>query len=340
MTLAAYVVLDGFDLGAGVLHLSVAHTDRERRIVLRSIGPLWDGNEVWLLAAAGTIYFAFPVLYASSFSGFYLPLTIILWLLILRGIAIEFRNHLNSPVWAQFWDAIFSGSSMLLAFLYGVALGNVVRGVPLDGSGYFFEALWTNFSIRGDSMLGETGVLDWYTVLVGLAAFFALKLHGSLWLALKTEAELNLRANQVATRTWRSLLIVHFVVTTVTFYVQPEVPRNLSARPWGFLFVAVAVLGLGGVRYYLKRSEVRAFLASCAYLVGTVTSVAFGLYPLLLPATTSPAYSLSVHNAHADDYGMRIGLTWWVLGMILVAGYFVYMYWKFAGKVGLDEQGY
>src|ERR1700716_1738467 len=136
--ITAYVVLDGFDLGAGVLHLFIARTDLERQTVIRTIGPVWDGNEVWLIAGGGTLYFAFPLLYASGFSGFYLPLMIVLWLLILRGIGIELRMHVRNPVWQNFFDAIFSGSSILLAFFFGVALGNVVRGVPLCASGYFF----------------------------------------------------------------------------------------------------------------------------------------------------------------------------------------------------------
>src|SRR5467141_2189142 len=141
--LAVYVFLDGFDLGAGAIHLFVAKTDEERRTVLASIGPVWDGNEVWLIAAGGTLYFAFPTLYASAFSGFYLPLMIVLWLLILRGASIEFRNHIKSAVWDPLWDFLFWGSSLLLAVFFGAALGNVVRGVPLDSSGYFFEPRWT-----------------------------------------------------------------------------------------------------------------------------------------------------------------------------------------------------
>src|SRR5450759_490636 len=148
---AIYVVLDGFDLGAGAVAFLVARTPEERGQVIRSIGPVWDGNEVWLVAASGTLYFAFPTLYAASFSGFYLPLMFVLWLLILRGIAIEFRNHIDSPVWTQLWDVVFSGSSALLAVFLGAAIGNVVRGVPLDRNAEFFLPLW-----------GETGILDPY----------------------------------------------------------------------------------------------------------------------------------------------------------------------------------
>src|SRR3984957_11679824 len=179
--IAAYVLLDGFDLGAGAIHLLVAKTAEERRQVIASIGPVWDGNEVWLLATGGTMYFAFPALYAAGFRRFFLPLMIVLWLLILRGISIEFRNHESSEVWTQLWDFVFSAASLLLAVFYGAALGNVVRGVPLDASGYFFEPLWTNWRLSE-----ATGILDWYTVLVGVCALAALVMHGALWVQMKT----------------------------------------------------------------------------------------------------------------------------------------------------------
>ncbi|HVX66977.1 MAG TPA: cytochrome d ubiquinol oxidase subunit II, partial [Bryobacteraceae bacterium] len=174
--IAGYVILDGFDLGAGIVHYYVGRTESQRRRVIRSIGPVWDGNEVWLLAAGGTLYFAFPGLYSSSFSGFYLPLMMVLWLLILRGVAIEFRNHLANAIWRPFFDVTFMAASALLAIFFGAALGNVVRGVPLDRTGTFFLPLWTDFSAGPDA-----GILDWYTVLVGLLAFATLAQHGALW---------------------------------------------------------------------------------------------------------------------------------------------------------------
>src|SRR6476661_7805556 len=170
--LAAYVVLDGFDLGIGILSPLLARSESDRQIMLRSIGPVWNGNEVWLLAGGGTLYFAFPELYSSAFSGFYLPLMVVLWLLILRGISIEFRSHLQTPVWRPFWDVVFCGASALLAIFFGAALGNVVRGVPVGASGFFFLPLWTDFGVDG-----ELGILDWYTVVVGVAAFATLMLH-------------------------------------------------------------------------------------------------------------------------------------------------------------------
>src|SRR6266550_6214012 len=190
--LAGYVVLDGYDIGAGIVHLLVARSDLERGQILKSIGPFWDGNEVWLIAAGGTLYFAFPALYAASFSGFYLPLMIVLWLLMLRGIAIEFRSHVDSPAWTPVWDVVFSLSSLLLVVFYGAALGNVVRGVPLTAEGWFFAPLWTDLRVGP-----EAGILDWNTVTVGLTALAALVMHGALWVQLKTEGALQARAQRI-----------------------------------------------------------------------------------------------------------------------------------------------
>jgi cytochrome d ubiquinol oxidase subunit II len=333
--IAMYVVLDGFDLGAGAIHLLVAKDARERQQVIRSIGPVWDGNEVWLLAAGGTLYFAFPALYASSFSGFYLPLMIVLWLLILRGVGVEIRGQVASAVWVSFWDVVFAAASLLLAVFYGAALGNVVRGVPLDGQGYFFEALWTNFRLTPGG-----GILDWYTIIVGVAALCTLTLHGALWVALKTEGPVHDRSASFARGTWWAVLIITIVLTVVTFAIQPEVPANLAARPWGYIFPALALCGLGGMMWFMrKQDELKSFLASCAYIVGMLTSVVFGLYPLVLPASTNPAYSLTVDNAKAGDYGLRIGFVWWIVGMILVAGYTFHVYRSFAGKVKREDGG-
>lgn len=333
--IAMYVLLDGFDLGAGAIHLMVAKTDEERRQVLASIGPVWDGNEVWLLAAGGTLYFAFPALYASSFSGFYLPLMMVLWLLILRGTAIEFRNHIKSAVWDPFWDFLFCSSSFLLAIFYGAALANVVRGVPLDETGYFFEPLWTNF------LLGEeTGILDWYTILVGVLALAAIVLHGSLWVQLKTTGRVNERSGKIATRAWGAVVALTALVTGITFRVQPQVKVNFSTWPWGIIFPLLAVAGLVGVIYELKKqNERRAFFASCAYLTGMLTSVVFGVYPMVLPAR-NPAHSLTVAGAQAGAYGLKIGVIWWVIGMILAAGYFTFVYRSFSGKVVVSTDGH
>jgi len=335
--IAMYVLLDGFDLGVGILHLGVARTDAERRAVIGSIAPVWDGNEVWLLAAGGTLFFSFPVLYASSFSGFYLPLMMVLWLLIVRGISIEFRSLVAGPVWPPFWDLAFCLSSALLAIFFGAALGNVVRGVPLDAQGYFFESLWTNFRFGSDA-----GILDWYTILVGLAAYFALALHGALWVAYKCEAEVAARARRIARLGSWAILAMTPLVTLISLRIQPQILLNLSAHPWGFVFPAIALASLAGIFFYLRGQATpvkafRGFLHSCGYLLGMLSSVAFGLYPYVLPARAGPALSLSIYNARTSDRALTIGLRWWLVGMVLAAVYFIFLYRRFAGPVHPGE---
>ncbi len=189
VTLTAYVVLDGFDFGAGLLHLSWRRTDAERRQVLAAIGPFWDGNEVWLLAAGGVLFLAFPRVLASGLSGFYLAIMLVLWVLILRGIAIEFRSHVDDGMWRSFWDAAFWLASTLAPVLLGAALGNLVRGVPLDANGWFSLALFDSFSPRG-----ALGILDWYTTLAGVLALVAIAHHGALFLAWKTDGAVRERS--------------------------------------------------------------------------------------------------------------------------------------------------
>jgi cytochrome d ubiquinol oxidase subunit II len=330
-TLAMYVVLDGFDIGAGIIHLFVARTDEERRLVIRSIGPVWDGNEVWLLAAGGTLFFAFPALYASSFSGFYLPLMMVLWLLILRGTSVEFRNHLGSEIWVTFWDGLFAFSGLLLAAFYGAALGNVVRGVPLGPAGRFFEPLWTSFLPAAN-----TGVLDWYTILVGLAALAALALHGALWVALKTEGSVNQRALDAANRAAGAVVVLTALVTAATFWLRPALFANFSAHPWGVVFALLPLAGLLGVYWFLsRRAERAAFLSSCVYLLGMLTSVAFSLYPRVLPSSLNPDFALTVENSKAGAHGLRVGVAWCLIGMALAAAYSTYTYRNFSGKVKL-----
>ncbi len=334
--LAAYVVFDGFDLGAGVLHLALARTDAERRLVLRTIGPVWDGNEVWLLAAGGALFFAFPSVYASAFSGFYLPLMIVLWLLMLRGIAIELRSHVDGPVWRPLWDATFGLSSLLLVVFFGVALGNVVRGVPLEPHGRFFVPLWTSFRPGPDP-----GVLDTYTLLVGASALATISMHGALWIALKTGGDLRARARRTVDFVWWAVAALTVVLTLVTMRVQPQVAASLAGRPWGYVFPVIALAGLVAVLWFTAHEQdAAAFLASSAHIAGMMSSAAFGLYPYVLPACTDPSLGLTVHNAAAPAGGLETGLLWWIPGMALVAVYFYVAYRRFSGKAELGGDGY
>jgi cytochrome d ubiquinol oxidase subunit II len=333
---AAYVVLDGFDLGAGVIYLAATKTADERRRIMRAIGPVWDGNEVWLLAAGGTLYFAFPLLYASSFSGFYLPLMMVLWLLMLRGIGIELRSHMHNPVWVGFFDVIFSVSSILLCIFFGAALGNVVRGVPLRPDQYFFEPLWTNFRVGTDN-----GILDWYTVMTGVIALVTLTTHGSLYVAVKTEDELNGRARRVAQWLWPVQLLLTVAGLIATVAIRPGVLDNYKHHAVGFA-IPVLVFGALAVMMHglIKRTDKMAFVASGVYIVGMLVGAAFGLYPVVLPASTDPALNLTIYNTAAGAHGLSVGLVWWSVGMVLALGYFFFLFRMFRGKVRLEGEGY
>jgi cytochrome d ubiquinol oxidase subunit II len=333
--ITGYVVLDGFDLGAGVLHLFIARTDEERRTVIRTIGPVWDGNEVWLIAGGGTLYFAFPLLYASGFSGFYLPLMIVLWLLILRGIGVELRMHMDSPVWRGFFDGCFAISSILLAVFFGAALGNVIRGVPLQKDGYFFLPLWTNWSVGR-----EPGVLDWYTVIAGVVALIALALHGANYVALKTSGELNARARRVSGMLLPALVVVTIISLVATLSIRPELLTNYRNFPVLFIVPALVAAALFGIFNFRRRNqELATFYSSAAYLVFMLVGAAVAVYPNLLTSTTDPALNITVYNAHTGAYALRVGLIFWSIGMAVAIGYFVFIYRMFRGKVEQQASG-
>jgi cytochrome d ubiquinol oxidase subunit II len=334
--LAAYVVLDGFDLGVGILHPVLARRESDRQIMLRSIGPVWDGNEVWLLAGGGTLYFAFPALYAAAFSGFYLALMIVLWLLILRGASIELRVHIDDPLWRSFFDALFFLSSALLAVFFGAALANVIRGVPLQADGYFFLPLWTNWRVGL-----EPGILDWYTVIGGVVALVALAVHGALYLAVKTEGELQERARTFVRRFWAVLFGITVVSLVATIAVRSDALANYSAFPLAYAVPVVVLGSLGGMLYFCRgKSDRKAFISSCIYLAAMLVGAAISLYPRLLPSSNDLGRDITVQNALSGPYALRVGLAWWAFGMVLALVYFVVVYRMFRGKVTLDGGGY
>ena len=334
--IAAYVVLDGFDIGVGILYPFLAHDEQDRRFMMRSIGPVWDGNEVWLLAGGGTLYFAFPLLYASSFSGFYLPLMIVLWLLIGRGASIELRSHVDSGVWRSFFDGVFFISSTLLAIFFGAALANVIRGVPIGPDNYFFLPLWTNWRVGP-----QPGILDWYTVIGGVVALVALATHGALYLVLKVPGELEQRAVKFAGLGWIALCIVTLISLPATIAVRPTTLTNYENYPVLFLIPLLVLATLIGIRVFIyKGRELAAFLSSCFYLVFMLVGAAIGLYPALLPSSTTPDRDITIAKALAGPYTTRVGLIWWSIGILLALGYFFVSYGMFRGKVSLHDDGY
>ena len=336
LMLVGYVVLDGFDLGAGALHLVVARTDEERRAVLGAIGPVWDGNEVWLLAAGGTLFYAFPLLYASSFSGFYLALNMVLWLLVARAVGIEFRAHLSDPMWRDFFDGAFAIASILLIIFFGAALGNVMRGVPLGADHYFFVPLWTNFAPGPNP-----GILDWYTILCAVTALAAVSMHGALYVILKTEGELNRRTRAAVRWLWPVVAITSAAALAATIAVRPQLLDNYRAGPLGWAIPVLVAAGLGGVMYFTRSGHERnAFLSSCVYIVAVLCGAAFALYPTLLPSSDNPANAITIQNAAAGSQSLSIGLIWWSLGMAVAIGYFVLVYTMFKGKVGAQDHGH
>jgi cytochrome d ubiquinol oxidase subunit II len=330
--LAIYVVLDGFDFGVGFLHLAVARTEAERRTVLAAIGPFWDGNEVWLLAGGGALFMAFPAAYAAGFSGFYLPLMLLLWVLILRGLSIELRSHVANPLWASFWDATFALGSTLIAIVLGAALGNVLRGVPLDRTGTFHVPLFDSFWPGRSS-----GVLDAYTVLVGVFTLVALGGHGGLYLALKTEGALHARSLRAARLLWICAAALFPLVTWATARVAPDLPSAAAGRPlvWvlGVLVVAAAATLTWGL---LRARPGTAFIGSSGTLFTLLGTAAAARWPVLLRSNVNPLYSLDAYAAATSNHGLRVALTWTLIGLPMACAYFVLLARLFRGKVRGD----
>jgi len=327
LMLTAYVVLDGFDLGAGIVHTFVARTNEDRRTVLAAIGPLWDGNEVWLLAAGGVFVFAFPRAYAAAFSGLYLALMIVLWLLVLRGVSIEFRSKVDHPLWRSAWDSVFAISSTALAIVLGVAIGNVVRGFPIDASGYFHEDLF------GAARSRHPGAIDLLSTVYGGLGLTALGAHGATFLAWKTSGALGVRSVAAARRLWAVSLVLFTLATALTAVEAPVFARHVVARPWLLPFPMATVAAAGIARASLGAGRpLRAFLTSCGFLASMLVATAGALYPALLPSVIDESFTLDAYNAASDRAGLEIGLWVWVPAIALSIVYFAYLFWSFRGK--------
>jgi cytochrome bd ubiquinol oxidase subunit II len=330
LTLIAFTVLDGFDFGVGALSLVLAKTDAERRTAIAAIGPFWDGNEVWLIASGGVMFLAFPSLLATAFPAFYLAFFLVLWGLIARGIAIEVRSHVEDPLWRAFWDVLFAGGSALLALLFGVALGNVVRGVPIAEDRRFTLAFFTNFS-----PYGAVGLLDYYTVSVGVLAVSVLLSHGAAFLAFRTDGELRLRARRAERRLWLASGALFVLVTFLTAGVRPELFPALATRPLAWFFSAVALGGaILGARAHRREQDARVFLGSSALLFGVLAATATALYPVMLRSTLAPSASITAQEALGAPYGLSVALAWWPIAFALAVSYLAFTFRAHRGKVG------
>jgi cytochrome d ubiquinol oxidase subunit II len=314
--ITVYVVLDGFDLGVGALYLRLAHTNEEREQAAGSIGPVWNGNEVWLIAGGGVLFLAFPVAYAAAFSGLYFGMILVLWLLVGRGLALELRHQIDNPLWHTACDTVFSLSSAALALVFGVALGNVVRGVPLDERGFFHLSLFE--------------ILNWYALLVGVFGVAVLCAHGANFLALRTEGELAARARALAPRLAIASGVIAVLMIAPTQAVRGDLLGNLVDQPWRLLFPLLALGAFVSLVLAQRRGDWgRAFASSSLFIVGLLTTLAAGIYPYVLPAREGDPYGLTAQSAAAGDDALRTGLVWYPLGMAIAVFYFVLAYRMF-----------
>jgi len=327
MIIAGYVVLDGFDLGVGMLSPFIAREDRERRLLLNSIGPVWDGNEVWLVLGGGALFAAFPFVYASLFSGFYLAMMLVLLVLILRTVAIEFRSKRESARWRATWDGFFFASSLGITLLLGVALGNVVRGVAIDADG--------NMSISLIDLLNP------YSLAVGVVAVSMLSLHGAIFLTMKVEGDLLDRVTRLVPRLGATFFVLTTILVAWTLTIDSELIDNFRDRPWTAIFPLLAFAAtVAAWRFVGHQLYLSAFLCSAVTISALLASVAAGLYPVMLPSSTDPANDLTIYNAAAAQNSLTVMFVVALIGIPFVILYTAGVYYFFRGKVVLDADSY
>lgn len=319
-----YAVLDGFDFGAGMLHRFVAKTDSERRTVFAAIGPYWDGNEVWLIAMGGILFCAFPGVLGAALSGLYLAVFHILWALVLRGISIEFRSHVVEPLWRAFWDTVFQLSSLVLAVLFGAALGNLVRGFAIDEEGCLDLSLFD-----GVKLVDERGILDGYTVTIALFVTTTLASHGSLFLLWKTDGVVAERARSLAKKFFAGRIVLWLASAAFSVRVRPDFLRGSHPFMWAFFALSVVSLGLCMSRH-AKGQDRMAFVLSAANVFSLVAMVGAASFPELLHARSGVSYV--AQTAASPDTSLRTALSWWIPAALLVLGYFTIVFRFHRGK--------
>ncbi len=332
-TMIVYVTLDGRNFGAGILHLVVAKSPAERRQVIAAIGPLWSWHEVWLVAFGGVMFVAFPRLLGVAFSGYYLALFLVLWCLILRGISLEVGGHINDPMWQSFWDFVFPVANVLLGFLFGTALGNVVRGVPLEESGEFHMAFFTDFGVRGN-----VGLLDWFSVSMGFVCLVMATAHGATYLTFKTEGPVRDRCEAIARKLWAVIPGFFILITVQTWYVRPELFGGMARNPIAWLAVLASLAGAFSVFTGLRqRLELRTFLGSCMIVFGLLSAGAAAMFPVILHSTLGSENSLTAYNSAAGERSLKVAIIWWPFALALSCAYFWFVLRHFAGKVKAVE---
>ena len=324
--LGVYAILDGFDLGVGVLHL-FTRDEQERRLSMNAIGPVWDGNEVWLITGGGALFAAFPRAYATVFSSFYLAFMLLLLALIFRAVSFEFRGQVESPVWRRLWDRAFALGSLVPALLYGVAVGNLLRGLPLDASGVFTGSF--------------VGLLNPYALLLGLLSLVVFTMHGATYMILKTEDQLQDRMKRWNSRIWFAFIVLLILSTIATFIVSPYLLQGAPGNPLWWFFLLLLLVSTIDLKLAVRMEKyLNAFLASSGVIVGMIGLAAIGAFPRLVPSATNLAYSLTIYNAASTPRTHMVMLIIALIGMPLVIAYTAYIYWVFKGKVELSDESY
>lgn len=326
LLLTGYAILDGFDLGVGILSL-FTQDNHQKRIYLNAIGPVWDGNEVWLLAAGGALFAAFPIVYATVFSGFYLAMMLLLFALIVRAVALEFRGKVDSLRWRRIWDWGFGLGSLLPALLLGIAFGNILRGVPLERGGVYAGSFLS--------------LLNPYALAVGLLTASLCVMHGAIYLTLKTEGSLRHKLGRWAASTWNLVVSLYGLITVGTFLAAPHLVEGMFLNPLTWIFLLVGFAAAAATRVALKSLRHRgAFLASSTFIGALLGLSGVGLFPRLVPSSIDLQYSLTVYNAASSQSTLSVMLVIALIGMPVVVGYTVFIYRVFRGKVELTPDSY
>jgi len=324
--LTGYAILDGFDLGTGALHL-FTKKDEHRRILLNAIGPFWDGNEVWLVTGGGALFAAFPEVYATAFSGFYTPFILLLFMLIFRAVSIDVRSKQTRQVWRQFWDVAFAVSSVIAALLIGIALGNIAKGVPLG----------PNFEYRGN-LLEQ---LNPYSILVGVTTVALFMMHGSIFLLMKTEGELQTQIRGWVQNTIIFFMMMYVLTTMATLVYVPHMATPFRENGWLFFAPLISLLAVANIpREVTRGREMRAFLSSSAAIAGLMMLFGIGMFPEMIHSSPNPEFSLTAFNGASSPRTLMIMLIIAVIGIPLVVGYTAGIYWVFRGKVKIHDMSY